>query len=98
MSRKRAVYSPEFRDEMVKLFLEQEAVKSLAQVAREHGVGSETLRGWVKKHRMAHPDSEEQLSVSERARLRELEREVRELKLEKDFLGKAVGYFARECR
>jgi transposase len=30
------------------------------------------------------------LTVSERARLRELEKEVRELRLEKEFLGKGV--------
>jgi transposase-like protein len=32
------------------------------------------------------------LSVPERARLRELEREVRELRLKSEFLGKAAAY------
>ncbi len=34
----------------------------------------------------------------ERARLAELEREVRELKLEREFLGKAAAFFAKEYR
>lgn len=98
MSRKRSSFTPEFKDEMVKLFLDQRARRSLAQVARENGVGAETLRNWVKAYEKAHPVEEEPLAVSERARLRELEREVRELKLEKEFLGKAAAFFAREYR
>ena len=36
--------------------------------------------------------------MSERARLRELERETRELKMENEFLKKAAAYFARDPR
>jgi transposase len=63
---------------MVKLYLEQRSKKSLTLVARENSVGPETLRNWVKAYEQAHPVEEEPLTVSERARLRELEREVRE--------------------
>ena len=38
------------------------------------------------------------LQVSERARLRELERENRELRMKADFLSKAAAYFAAEHR
>jgi 4-aminobutyrate aminotransferase/(S)-3-amino-2-methylpropionate transaminase len=38
------------------------------------------------------------LTISERARLRELEKENRELKLEREFLGKAAAFFASEYR
>lgn len=44
MSRQRSKFSPEFKDELVKLYLEQRADKSVAQVARENGVGTETFR------------------------------------------------------
>ena len=98
MTRKRSSFTPEFKDEMVKLYLDQRARKSLAEVARENGVGAETLRNWVKAYEKAHPQDEEPLTVSERARLRELEREVRELKLEKEFLAKAAAFFAKERR
>jgi transposase len=36
--------------------------------------------------------------MSERARLRELEDEVRELRMKNDFLGKAAAFFAQEYR
>jgi transposase len=98
VSRKRSSFTPEFKDEMVKLYLEQRSRKSVTEVARENGIGSETLRSWVKAYEKAHPQDEEPLTVSERARLRELEREVRELKLEREFLGKAAAYFAKERR
>ena len=92
----RSRFSPEFKDEMVKLYLEQRARKTVSQVARENGIGTETFRSWVKAYEKAHPVEEEPLTVSERARLRELERENRELRLEKEFLGKAAAYFAKE--
>jgi transposase len=53
---------------------------------------------WVKKYRVEHPQVEAPLTISERARLAELEREVRELKLEREFLGKAAAFFAKEYR
>jgi len=98
MSRKRSSFTPEFKDEMVKLYLEQRASKSLAQVARDNNVRVETFRSWVTAHEKAHPVTEEPLTIAERARLRELEREVRELRLEREFLGKAAAFFAKEYR
>jgi transposase len=98
VSRRRSTFTPEFKDEMVKLYLDQRARKSLSEVARENGVGAETLRNWVKAYEKAHPDEEEPLTVSERARLRELERENRDLKLEKEFRAKAAAFFAKERR
>jgi transposase-like protein len=41
MSRKRSSFTPEFKDELVKLYLDQRARKSLAEVARDNGVGAE---------------------------------------------------------
>ncbi|GAA3624790.1 hypothetical protein GCM10022223_47340 [Kineosporia mesophila] len=98
MSRKRSSFTSEFKDELVKLYLDQQGKKTVSQVARENGVQPETLRNWVKVYEKAHPAEEEPLSISERARLRELEREVRELRLEREFLGKAAAFFAKEYR
>ena len=61
-------------------------------------MNEQTLRNWVNDYRIAHATDEPALSISERARLRELEKEVRELRLEKEFLGKAAAFFASEYR
>ena len=57
-----------------------------------------TLGNWVSIYRREHAGEEPPLTVSDRARLRELERETRELKMENEFLKKAAAYFARDHR
>src|SRR5450756_2480288 len=47
MASKRGRFSPEFKEQMVKTFLDQQATKTVSQVARENGVGTETLRSLV---------------------------------------------------
>lgn len=86
-------FSPEYRQEAVKQVVESGT--PIAEVARSLGINAGTLGNWVNKYRVEHPVSEE-LSLPERARLRELEREARELRLENAFLKKAAAYFARE--
>lgn len=89
-------FSPEFREETAKLVVETD--RGIAEVAREYGIGETTLGNWVKKYREAHATDEPSLELSERARLRQLERENRELAMELTFLKKAAAYFAREQR
>ena len=75
-----------------------ETSRSIAEVARELGVNGTTLGYWVKVYRESHAGDEPGLGISERARLRELERRNRELEMENAFLKKAAAYFAREPR
>jgi transposase len=96
MPERRRKFSPEFRDEAVKMVIDGN--RPVAQVARELGINPGTLGNWVAAYRKAHPVDEEPLSVSERARLRELERENQELKMRNEFLGKAAAFFAQEYR
>lgn len=96
MPERRRKFSPEFRDEAVKMVIEGN--RPAAQVARELGINPGTLGNWVAAYRKAHPVEEEPLTVSERARLRELERENQELKMRNEFLGKAAAFFAQEYR
>ena len=96
MSENRRKYSAEFKDEAAKLVIETS--RSIAEVAREIHVNETTLGAWVAKYRDEHVGDEPPLSMSERARLRELERENRELRMKTDFLGKAAAFFAQEYR
>lgn len=89
-------YSPEFREEAAKLVIENS--RAIADVARELGVSETTMGNWVRTYREAHAGDEPELSISERARLRELERKNRELEMENVFLKKAAAYFAKEQR
>ena len=78
-------FTREYRDEAVKMVIQTQ--RPIAEVARELGVNEGTLGTWVNKYRTEHPVTEE-LSLPDRAKLKELERENRELRLTNDFLKK----------
>jgi transposase len=97
MTKKYGSYSPEFREAAVREVIDKS--RSMADVARENGLVAQTLGTWVAAWRTEHADTvEPDLNLTERARLRELEREVRELRMENEFLGKATAFFAKKSR
>jgi transposase-like protein len=85
-------FTPEFREEAARMVVETS--RPIADVARELGINETSLGNWVRAYREQHAGDEPPLQLSERARLRELEREVRELRMKADFLSKAAAYFA----
>jgi transposase-like protein len=89
-------YTPEFREEAARMVVETS--RPIADVARDISVSETSLGNWVRDYRKKHAEDEPPLELSERARLRELEREVRELRMKADFLSKAAAYFAAEHR
>ena len=96
MARNGRTFSPEFREDAVKLVIDSS--RPIAQVARELGIGEATLGNWVNRYRRDHAGEEPPLDVSDRARLREVERQLREVKMENEFLKKAASYFAQDHR
>ena len=93
MPEKRRKFSPQFKAEAVQLVIE--TGKPVAEVARDLGVNDGTLGNWVKAWRDANPEPVAELSPVERAHVKELEDEVRRLRLENEFLKKAAAFFAR---
>ena len=92
-------YPAEVRDRAVRLVFEnQEGHESqwaaITSVAGKLGCGPETLRKWVRR---AERDAGKRpgLTSSERERLKELERENRELKRANEILRKASAFFAQ---
>ena len=93
---KRVKYSPEFRELAVRRVIDKS--RPIVDVARESSVLEGTLSNGVRLYRDQHPVEEKPLWVSDRARLQDLEREVRELRMKTEFLGKAAAFFAQEYR
>jgi len=96
VSKARRTFSLEYKEEAAKMVIDES--RPIPQVAREISVNEQTLRNWVAAYRKAHAGEEPPLSLPERARLRELEAEVRELRLKSEFLGEAAAFFAQEYR
>ena len=91
-------FSPEVRTRAVRMVQEHQGDHgsqwaTIASISAKIGCTGETLRSWV---RQAERDSGQRsgLTSDERARLRALERENRELRQANEILRKASAYFA----
>ncbi|WP_083971666.1 transposase [Actinoplanes awajinensis] len=74
----------EYREEAVKLVIETSRL--IVQVAKELGIQEGTRGSWVARYRREQVSDEPGLTVTERARIRQLERETRDLRMENEFL------------
>ena len=92
-------FSPEVRERAVRLVFEHAEQHdsqwaAIGSISAKIGCTAETLRKWV---RQAERDAGRRpgLSTDEKQRLKELERENRELKRANEILRKASAYFAQ---
>lgn len=89
-------FTPEFRAEATRMVVDTS--RPIADEARELGINETSLGNWVRAYRAKHVGEEPPLHLSERARLREFERENRELRMKNDFLSKAAAYAGDRCQ
>ena len=93
-------YPPDMRERAVRMVREAiaesgERVGAVTRVARQLGIGPESLRNWLKQ---AEIDGGKRPGVTtpEQRRITELERENRELRRANEILKAAASFFARE--
>jgi transposase len=96
MSQKRTYkqYSKEFKEEAVALVREQGY--SVPEAARSLGIASNMLYRW--KERFEAQLEGKVLSEDERGELKQLRKEVKTLRMEKEILKKASAFFAKEMK
>ena len=92
-------YSPEFRDRAVRLVMEhrdeyQSEFAALTAIAGKLGCSPDSLRVWARQVQRDGGDRSGQTSA-EKARIKALERENRELRQVNEILRKASAYFAQ---
>lgn len=92
-------YSAEVRERAVRLVLEQAKAytsqwAAIVSIAEKFGCSPETLRNWVRTAEREH-EPEQQSLTAERERIKELERENRQLKQANEILRKAAAFFAQ---
>jgi transposase len=90
---KRRLFTPEFKDEAVRLVLE--SGRPISQVARELGVRPDQLRHWKQEFTRARVASPPPGETPEQE-VRRLRRELAVVRQERDFLKKAAAFFAKE--
>ena len=92
-------YSPEVRERAVRLVFEQQGEyesqwAAIESIAGKIGCNTETLRRWVRRTEVDR-GTRAGISSSEQERVKELERENRELKRANEILRKAAAFFAQ---
>ena len=87
-------YPEELRERAVRLMFE--SGRPVARVAKDLGIGPQSLRTWVRQAEADAGERADRLTSGERERLKSLEREVRELRKANEILKAASVFFAKE--
>ena len=98
MKKQRRKFSSEFKENAAKLVLEQGMTR--AKVAQDLGVNINQISKWVQEYQSKGKDAfpgNGNLSPQDR-RIRDLEAENRQLRMERDILKKATAFFANHGR
>ena len=91
MAKKRRMYAPEFRRQMVELV---RTGRSPEELAREFEPSAGAIRNWVRQADLDEGRRSDGLTSDEREEVRRLRREVKRLRMERDILKKALAIFS----
>lgn len=94
MGAKRKQYTPSYRRDAAHLVID--TGRTIAEVAREIGVGEALLGRWVAIERASMDAPPDSLDFDERAELERLRTENTQLRMDREFLKKAAAFFAAE--
>ena len=95
MPERRRKFTPEFKDEAVKLVIDTS--RPIAEVAREISVHEGTLGNWVNADKRRRGDGDGALGEDERAELARLRKENAELAMERDVLKRSVALWVKDA-
>lgn len=94
--RKRPNYTKEFKQDAVKLVVEQRY--SCPEVGRRLGVAASNITRWVRQYRQDQQDLDEGGITRKEleTEIRRLKKENKRLEMEREILKKAAAFFAKE--
>ena len=94
--KKRKTYTRQLKRDAVKLVIEQGG--AVTDVARNLDIGRGTLQRWLREFKDQQADAfpGNGQMAPEQAKIRQLEAEVKRLKMEREILKKAAVFFAKE--
>jgi transposase len=96
MGERRSIYDREFKLNTLKLV--ENSGKSIQKISDELGISPNTIHNWKKAYREGKydgPDTAPKFKPEE-VEMRRLKKELATVKMERDILKKAIGYFAKE--
>ena len=93
MKRRRRNFSTWFKNEAVALV--KEHGRSAGKAAKELGISESALRRWIEAHDVEEGNKTGH-TAAEKAEIRDLKRELATVRMERDILKKALGFFANE--
>jgi transposase len=91
--RNRRQFAAEFKRDAVELV--RTSGRPIAEIARELGIYDSTLGNWVRQDRIDRGE-QDGLTSDQQARLRQLERENAQLRMERDLLKRTVAFWVKE--
>ena len=94
MTKKRRGFTEEFKRDAVRLVTDEGY--SFAEAGRSLGVRGDMIARWKRRFENTDAAADRSHLVSDKQRIRELEAEVRKLRMEKDILKKATAFFVQE--